>query len=224
MKKIIAFCIALVMMVGMCLPSFAALGGFISSPGGKKGPELVDYDNANSECTAILIITSYADRHTLDDATRAKLEEAYSIIVNSTDITTLNAALAKLADDQNMDGKKLAVSDLFDISYYSCDIHDDHGAFTVTIKPETLTNFVGLLHLNGDEWELIDNAKVEEQDGEEVLTFTIEELSPFAIVVNTDEEAPQTSDDFQWLFYIALMVVSAAAMVFIGFKLKERED
>ncbi|MBQ7355249.1 MAG: hypothetical protein IJW62_07015 [Clostridia bacterium] len=224
MKRVLALCIALVMVVGMSLPAFAALGGFISSPGGNKGPELVEYDNENHECTAVLIVTPYAERHTLSEEKREELEGAYAVIVNSTDITDLNTDLADLAAKKNLDSKKLAVSDLFDASYYSCDIHDEHGAFTITVKPESLQNFVGLLHLYNGEWELIDNAKVETKDGAEVLTFTVDDLSPFAIVVNTDANPPQTSDNFQWIFYIALMVVSASAMIFIGFKLKKQED
>lgn len=225
MKKVLAFCIALVMIVGISIPSFAAdLGGFIISPGANKGPILVDYENESDDCTAVILVTPYADRHTLDDEAREKLEAAYSMIVNSTDVTTLNADLAKLAADKGLDSKKLAISDLFDVSYHSCDTHDEHGAFTITIKPESLTNFVGLLHMNGDQWELISNAKVETRDGEKVLTFTVDELSPFAIVLNTDEDAPQTSDNQQLMFYIALMAVSATAMIIIGFKLRKQED
>lgn len=226
MKKVLALCIALVMVVGMSMPAFAALGGFVSSPGGNKGPELVDYDNDSDACDAILVVTPYADRHTLPDATRAQLEAAYTEIINSTDITALNAELAKLAESKKLDSKQLAVSDLFDVSYYNCTVHEEEGHryFTITIKPESLKNFVGLLHKNGDNWELISNAKVETRDGAKVLTFTVDDLSPFAIVVNTDADAPQTSDNFQWLFYVALMVVSAGAMILIGYKLKVRED
>jgi hypothetical protein len=224
MKKVLVFGLSLLLIIAMNVPAFAALGGFIYSPGRNKGPELIEYDNESHECTATLVVTPYAERHTLNEEKRNKLEEAYSIIVNTTDVTTLNDDLAEVAKKNNLDSKKLAISDLFDVSYYSCDIHNEHGAFTITIKPDYVKNFVGLLHLNGDEWELVSNAKVEKRGEDELLTFTVDELSPFAIVVNTDTTPAPTGDSFQWIFYIAMMAVSAAALIVIGFKLKAQEN
>lgn len=224
MKKVLISCLSLVMVAAMSLPSFAALGGFVSSPGAKKGPELIDYENSNHECTAEIEVTPYTDRHTLPDEKRDEIEDAYTMIVNSTDVTALNDDLADLAEDNGIDGKKLAVSDLFDVSYYSCDNHSEHGTFTITIKPETLENFVGLMYFDGEKWELVSDAKVEQLDENDVLTFTTDGFSPFAIVVNTDTTPVQTGDSFQWILYIVLMVVSASAMIFIGFRLRKQED
>lgn len=219
MKKVLALCLTLVMVIAMSVPAFAGPGGFVSSPSGSSAPDLYEYSNTDHNCTATLVITSYADRHTLDDETREKLEAAYTEIANSTDITTLNADLAKLAKDMGIDGKKLAVSDLFDVSYHSCPSHSEHGAFHITIKPETLQKFVGLLHRNGDNWELLE-AKVEG----EMLTFVVEDLSPFAIVVDTSAGSPITGDFSNVGFYIAAMTVSAAALVVIVCMLAKKRE
>lgn len=219
MKKVLALCLTLVMVIAMSVPAFAAPANFVSSPSGTSAPELFEYSNADHNCTAKLVITAYADRHTLDDATRAKLEQAYDEIVNASDVTALNADLAALAKKMNVDPSKLAVSDLFDISYHSCPQHSEHGAFTITIRPELLKNFVGLMHLNGDNWELIENAKAVNGN----LTFTVDELSPFAIVVDTSAGSPITGDFSNVGFYVAAMAISASALVVIAFKLKKRE-
>ncbi len=224
MKKVLVFGLSLLLIIAMNVPAFAALGGFIDSPSRNKGTILIEYSCESDDCTAKLVVTPFAERHTLDDATRAKLNAAYDAIVNITDVTTLNADLAVYAAKNNLDAKKLAVSDLFDISYTGCDVHNQHGAFTITVMPETLNNFVGLLHLNGDNWELVSNAKVEKNGDNEVLTFTVDELSPFAIVLNTDVLPAPTGETFQWIFYVAMMAVSAAALVVIGFKLKVKEN
>ena len=219
MKKVLALCLTLVMVVALAVPAFAGLGGFVSSPSGNSAPQLKDYYNEDHECTASLVITSYADRYTLDDETRAMIEEAYGTIVGTDDVTTLNADLAKLAKDMKIDPSKLAVSDLFDISYYSCPQHSEHGKFFITISAETLKNFVGLMHYDGENWELISDAKIEDGD----LVFSVDDLSPFAIVVDTSAGSPITGDFSNIGFYAVVMVVSAVALVVVAVKLKKRE-
>lgn len=219
MKKALSLALTLLMVITMCLPVFAGPGRFITSPSGVDAPELIEFENSNDACNAKVVITAFADRHTLDDATRQKMEKAYNDIVNATDLANLNADLAALAKTMKIDSGKLAVSDLFDISYVDCADHDGHGYFTVTLKPETVKNFVGLMHLNGDNWELVKDAKVEGNN----ITFTVEELSPFAIVVDTSAGSPITGDFSNVGFYVVLMAVSAIALILIVFKLKKRE-
>lgn len=224
MKKILAFCITLVMLAGMSMPAFAALGGFVSSPGGNKGPELVEYDPTDDACTAKLVVTPYGERHSLSAEKRAILEKAYAEIVNSTNVLNLSAEFKAMVEKKGWSKHTFAVSDLFDISYYDCTIHTGHNGFEIVIKPETLKNFVGLLHLNGNTWELVENAKVEKRGGVDVLTFTVDTLSPFAIVVDTDAVPPKTSDNNQWVLYVSLMVVSASVLVYMGNKLRKQEN
>jgi hypothetical protein len=219
MKKALSLALTLLMVITMCLPVFAGPGRFITSPSGVDAPELIESENSNDACNAKVVITAFADRHTLDDATRQKMEKAYNDIVNATDLANLNADLAALAKTMKIDSGKLAVSDLFDISYVDCADHDGHGYFTITLKPETVKNFVGLMHLNGDNWELVKDVKVEGNN----ITFTVEELSPFAIVVDTSAGSPITGDFSNVGFYVVLMAVSAIALILIVFKLKKRE-
>ena len=148
MKKVLAICLMIVMVVSMSVTSFAAPGGFVSSPSGNPAPTVVDFDPSNDNCTGWLVITPYGDREDLSDVLRSLLEKAYNDIVNSDDLTKLNAELAKIAADKNIEGKNLAVSDLFDIHVTGCDFHDGHFGFDITLDADKLSSFVGLLHMN----------------------------------------------------------------------------
>lgn len=221
MKKILIFILAAVMLATMSVTAFAEPGSFVISPSKNKAPVIIEISNGSHECTAKLVITPYADRATLNDEKRTAIEGAYDQIVETDDLTTFNASFAKYVKDNGYVAEDLAVSDLFDVSYYACDLHNEHGAFTITLQADTLSGFVGLLHLHNGEWQYIDNAKV---DGD-MVTFTVDDLSPFAIVVDTNgHKPPVTGDSFNWWIYVALMIVSAASLAVVGYKLKKCED
>ena len=222
MKKVLTFCLAMVMTVSMCISTLAAPGGFMSSPSGKPAPIVVSITSANKDCTAKLVITPYGERATLSDALRALLEKAYSEIVGIDDVTKLNADLAKLVADKNLDSSKIAVDQLFDIHVTGCDTHEGHTDFDIVLDAEMLSRFVGLLHMNKDGvWELVADAEV--VNNGEHLKFSIDSFSPFAIVINTGEvEDPDTGDSNAIYLYAGLMAVSAVALAFLVFKSKKQ--
>lgn len=202
MKKIITFLFALLMITSLLVTVFADNDAFVSSPSAVKAPELVDYENEDEDCTAVLVICAYADRSNLSEESKATLEEAYAAIVNSEDLSDLTEELDKLAKKLNVDSSVFAVSDLFDISYAGCVTHDEHGVFTITLKPHMLDNFAGLLHYKNSEWVLVEHAEVNE-DGIH-LTFEEDELSPFAIVVHDGTAEPNS---FPWWILILVVIV-----------------
>lgn len=214
MKKVLIFALTLIMVISVSVPVFAAPNGFIKSPGGTIAPGLIEYDNETEACLAQLVLTAYSQRHELPDDLRLIIEKAYNDIVATQDLTTLNADFKTFVNNKGIDAENLAVSDLFDIRMFGCDDHDDHGSFTIKIKPEILQNFVGLLHLNNGNWEFVDNAKVD-ADGEH-LTFSVDDFSPFAIVVKTNsgDNPPQSGDAFPWLA-VGMLVVSSVALVVV---------
>ncbi|MGN0691565.1 MAG: hypothetical protein ACI4K7_04360, partial [Oscillospiraceae bacterium] len=81
MKKVMAICLTLVMVMSLGIAAFAAPGSFISSPSMNKAPVLISYENESSDCTAKLILTAYADRKTLPENLCAMIEKAYDMIV-----------------------------------------------------------------------------------------------------------------------------------------------
>jgi hypothetical protein len=217
MKKAIAICLIVVMVLSMNVNVFAAPGAFISSPSGNPAPQIISFDPSDDDCTAKLVITPYAKRDTLPDELKELIEKAYGEIAASKDLTELNSDLAKLAADKNLKGANLAVSDLFDIYAIDCEKHEEHLEFDIVLAADTLKRFVGLLHMNKNgEWELVSNAEVT-NDGKH-LKFTVETLSPFAIVVDTSNggsDGPQTGDNSMIHIYVTIMAISAFAILVI---------
>lgn len=223
MKKAFTFVLAMMLTLVLSVSVCAAPGQFVNSPSGNNAPTLISVEKLNDDCTATLIITPYSERHTLPADLQTLIEKAYSEIAASKDLTTLNADLAALAASQKIAGANLKVSDLFDIRYEGCEDHDGSHTFNIVLGADTLHRFVGLLHMNlNGEWELIDNAKV--VNNGEALSFTISDMSPFAIVVDTsaaDGDSPQTYDGSDLYIYGALMLVSALAIVVLVVKSKK---
>lgn len=188
MKKIFTMSMVVMLVIAMAVSSFAA-GAFVASPTGIAAPKLVNATNENLDCLAELVIESYDNRASLGEASLAKMNAAYKSIKETDDLSTLNADLAAIAEKYNIPSTALAVSDLFDISHVGCANHANCGAFTITIRPNTVENFVALMHFNGTSWELVETTVV---DG--CLTFTVSDFSPFAIIAHDGTgEAPLSS-------------------------------
>ena len=220
MKKIVALCLTLVMAVSLCLTALAAPGAFVASPSGNKAPELVSF-TAPDGCDAQLKVTSYAERNNLDEATRLALEEAYKQIANHIQNNDFSKALQALAESKDMTASELSVGDLFDISSYDCDDHDGHNGFTITLKAETLDNLVGILHLKNNTWE---NLQIVEWNKDaKTVTFFVETLSPFAIVVDngSGSSTPPPGDNAMAYLGVALVAAAGLVVVLVGAKKKK---
>lgn len=222
MKKVFCMVLALVLTLMLSATVCAAPGQFVNSPSNNGAPTLISVEKENADCTAELIITPYSQRDQLPANLKALIEKAYSDIASSKDLTTLNKDLAAVAATQKIAGANLKVSDLFDIRYEGCETHDGTHTFSIVLGADTLHRFVGLLHMNHDgQWELIKNAKV--INNGEALQFSISEMSPFAIVVDTsDAEGDSPATGMKNIaIYGSLMLVSAMAIVVLVVKGKK---
>lgn len=209
MKKVFAICLALVMVFALSITVCAAPGSFVNSPSGKDAPVIEEFENESDGCTAKLDITSYGDRNSLSDADKKEMEDAYNQIKNSTDLTDMFSGLNAVVDDLDILPSDLAVSDLFHIDVTDCIEHDEHGAFKIKLSADTLKGFAGLIQYLNGEWKLIEDARVE--DGQ-YLIFSADELSTFAIVVDSTKSAttsPVTGDP--------TLAIAAGAMAFVLF-------
>ncbi|MBO5248088.1 MAG: hypothetical protein J6B54_02180 [Clostridia bacterium] len=215
MKKIFAILLMLSVLLSLSLTALAAPGSFVSSPTGNSAPTVESFKANDADCTGTLVVTSYGKRNELPQTYRTLLEKAYGEIVNSSDLTKLNADLAKLASDRNIKGSDLAVSDLFNVHVTDCDAHDGHYDFDIVLNAGTLNRFVGLLQMNLDgEWEYVSGAEVLSNGTH--LKFSLKSLSPLAIVVNTASsgtDSPPTSDNWMVYVYAGIAVVSAGAFI-----------
>lgn len=223
MKKISALIFAFAVMLCLSVTAFAAPGAFLESPSANLGPSLHSYENEDGDCTANVIVTPYSKRGSLPTDVKDKLEAAYEDIVESTDLANLSEELKNLAKEKGIDSAALAVSDLFDISYSDCVVHDEHGYFDVVLKADTLSRFTALLSKGDNGWELIDNAEVAIIDGQYYLRFSIDTFTPLAIVVDTSAEAPDTGDVNMTWVYVSAMVISLAAIVVLVRKSRKQE-
>lgn len=215
MKKVLSICLVLVMMMCMSITA-SAEGAFVSSPSNNKAPTLVECENESADCKAEIIITSYTDRSTLTDTSREIFEKASETIRKTDDLSTLNSSLADVAKDNKVAVTDLAVSDLFFVSSTDCADHSEHGDFDVTLKADTLKNFVGLLIYDNGEWKLVKDAKVTNNGTH--LEFSNTTLAPYAIVVNssaTNTNSPETEDNSLIPVCAVAMVVSGAALLFV---------
>lgn len=218
MKKILAICLMIALVASLSISVFAAPNGFVSSPSGGKRPPVLDrFDPVDEDCTANVIITPFSDKNNLKNDERENMEDAYEDIVNAGDLSNLNKDLADTAKDKNIDGKHLAVSDLFHLGSEGCNDHEDHSKFEIELDMDALDNFVGLIYRDSDgKWQWVPDAKV---DGTK-LQFTGMGYHPYAVVV--DSRGAKTGDTATVLICTAVMAVSAIALVVILVKGKKR--
>lgn len=195
MKKIFAICLATLLVLGVSTSVFA--GGFVSSPSNNSAPAIISFDPANADCTAELVIVSYADRDRLPDEQREYFEKAYDSLKDS----------------------EWSVSDLFFVTSEGCDDHDGHKGFKIVLDADTLENFADLMWMDEDgNWHSVNGAHIN-SDG--YLEFTLDNLDvPLAVVVNS-ATSPQTGDNNDIYVYGALMLASAAAVVVLVVKSKK---
>ena len=227
MKKVLVFLVMTVLLVTLSLSSFAQTGGFVSSPSNNQAPTLISFKANNENCDGVLVITPYAKRNELSNNLRDLLEKARNEIAASNDLTKLNSDLAQVASQKNIAGTQLAVSDLFNLHVTGCDAHEGHFDFDITLAAETLKHFVGLLQMKSDgTWELVKDAQV--VNNGKHLKFSVNTLSPLAIVVNTDPaNVPPTSDNWMIYVYGGIALVSGVSMVTVWFfwrKSKNQEN
>ncbi len=230
MKKVLAVLLAVVVLMGTTVTVFAEpeLGAFVQSPSNNLAPEVQEFAVESEDCEAALVVTPYAERDDLSAEVKEALEEAYAEIRGTEDLTTLNEALGEIADEKNIARTALAVSDLFDLDYTQCTPEEHaagkHGTFKIKLKASTLENFVGLLHLNNDNWELVESAEVIEEG---VLGFSCAEFSPFAIVVATADvsvDVEPEAPNYTWIWILLAAVVVVLFIILVAKRRKKDEE
>ena len=216
MKKIFSILVLVLMVASFGVVSFAAQGGFVSSPSGKQAPILVSAENKSEACEATVKICAYADRATLGEDARLAMEAAYASIAAAQDVGTLSTSLKNEAATLGITTADLSVSELFDISMTE-DAHEGHGAFDVVIKPTSVKNVVGVLHYTDGAWEYLDTTVGEEGE----ISFTTDSLSPFAIVVHSGTASAPTAIPRELIIGIGALVAVLVA-IFVGIEVNKR--
>lgn len=211
MKKVFAICLALVMVLSLSVSVMAATNNFVDSPSNNRAPIIIDCENESEDCTATVVVTPFGDRDTLTEEQRKDFQDAYDQIVNSDNLNDLFNGLDSVITPGTI-VDNLVVSDLFNMHYNDCDTHNEHGKFKIELSTETLKGFVGLVQYVDGKWQTITDAKVE--DGK-YLSFTVKELSTFAIVVDKSK-AETTSPVTGAPTASYILWSSMAAVAFVG--------
>lgn len=221
MKKFLAVCLALVMVISAGVLAFAQ-GGFVSSPSGNEAPEVEDVSYEDGSCEPEIVVTPYSDREELSEEKEEALNEAYDDIAENEDVTAMCPALSGVATAKGVNPADLAVSDLFDVSAYHKLPHDYCGSITVRLSSETIKNFVALLHRQSDgTWEVIPDVIVDLDENS--ITFEARDFSPFAVVVDTSADSLPNTGEMVYIPAIA-MVVSAISLAVVLFSLKKKQQ
>lgn len=220
MKKVLACILSLILVVALSVSVMAT--GFVKSPQLNKAPTVEKFETeVKEDCSVRLEITPYEDRADLTAELKQKIEKAYEDVNANADLTKLVPDLTKVAEEKKIEAKNLAVSQLFDISEIGCGVHADHGVVTIHLNAD-LKNFVALLQKTDAGWAVVSSAKVVDDD---TIAFSVEELSPFAIVVDaTQENNASTGDNANIALYISLMAVSAVALVVVVVMMKKKSN
>lgn len=216
MKKFLAVCLALLMMVSTAVIAFAQ-GGFVASPSGNEAPVVEEVIYEDGSCEPEIVVTPYSERDTLEEDKEDDMNKAYKEIAANKDLTKLCPELAGVASAKGIPAARLAVSDLFDVSAYHTLDHNYCGSITIKLSAETLKNFVALIHRGNDgKWEVIENAVVDAKN--ETLTFSSSDFSPFAIVVDKKVEAtPDTGlDSYMKTIVIPVIAIVISAVTLTG--------
>lgn len=223
MKKVLAVCLAIIMVVSAGVFAFAQ-GGFVSSPSGNSAPIIIEINYDANSCRPKIVVTAYADRETLDDKKEDDMNAAYDEIASNKDLTILMPFLKEVAISKSLNPFHFAVSDLFDISAYHAFPHSYCGNVTIKLSSETLSRFVALVHRTASgEWELIPNVIL--NVAEETITFSINDFSPFAIVVDTSvEDVPDTGNNLLIYIPAAIMVISGVSLLGVLISLKKKKQ
>ena len=204
MKKILS-CLLVVML--LCSLSVAAFAdNFVSSVANAGAPEVAEAAQADgSDGKALIDVTPMDEKDKLPEAQQTEMDAAFDSLDKASDLAAVNEELKAAAADQS-----IAVSDLFDIRV----LEEGTVSFplTITLKDKNLDNFVALLHYVDGAWQWVD---AEVADG--ALTFTVDSLSPFAIIVAVDEAtSANTGDTVPYGFIIGAVVLAGAAAWFFA--------
>lgn len=176
MKKAVLFIMVFTMVLSWSIAVFA---DFVPSISAKPAPELFSFTDEFGKPIQATIV-SYAGSESLPAQAKQMMKEAYEKILAAKDISVLNKEIKRFAKEAGVKTKDLVVSDFFDLSLSDFGEMTEGGCYRVSLSVASLRNFVCLLHFVDGEWELVTEAKVS-ADGEK-LEFTVDGLSPFAIV------------------------------------------
>lgn len=112
------------------------------------------------------------------------------------------------------------MSDFFYAGQIGCVYHVVHGIYTVTIAPDSVENYAGLIQYGEDGWTLLESTVVEG-----TIVFEIADGAPLAILVHDGTGAPDAESNVgATVAAIAIpsgVVLAAVAAFFVYKRIKK---
>lgn len=228
MKKVVCFITAIMLCVSLASFAFAADVEFVPSISYKGAPDIVEItdDEGNPAIGTIvdasgeikdyipvehLLITPLADAETSTKIPADARDELLYVY------DELNKGNMKLPYGDDVDGSKMIVRDLYDVSWICDDGHAEMTALpgitvtlTFNIGIPANTDVVVMTYIDGI-WSEIVSVK---NNGDGTITCVFEDFCPVAISVPVDGEGPDdTGDKSNITLWVVLLSVSAVAVV-----------
>lgn len=239
MKKFLVLCCTLFILLGVNTPVFADKSPFVPSIGVRaevyieggtileSGASSLKYYEEDG-CLTEIIVTPYSYKDTIEsDESRYLIDVAYGDIIKIPTVHDLDPIeIEEVADNLGVKLDDLVVRDLFDITLYNRgqvvnhkeDLHSKY--IELTLATQTLENFVCLLHYKDSKWNIVESARVIIDENH--LYLSIDELSPFAIVVSTEHGIVKEAKCF-WHWFIFLTTILTAILALI-IRVKDKDD
>ena len=241
MKKLFTMILVVLLTLTAVVSVSAAQDSFVPSVDVKDGPKVVLQTDSNGNSVAAIIydknghetgsvaqggvfITPLSGMNSAPDKVKNALQNALNQINAADDLGELSKEIADYIKDNNLDVevKDLVVSQLFDIRLDDeyLELLEDGGSFTVQLNVDE--SFLFLLMLQGNEWAICKDYKVNGS----IVTLTLTGPTQIALVKSSyspsgnlpgDEpgiQSPQTSDYTTGLF-ISLGVLFAVGAVLL---------
>ena len=191
MKKLLVLCSLLISVLAFSF-TVKANGGFVDSPSLYDETELAE--DSTGTYNKNIALSGFGNRDQLPEEVKAVLEEAYNTIKEADSVSQLNDTVDELLEDAGLENDDIAISELFDIS-----ASEESNSYKVKIKLGSASYFFCLLHYTNGGWEVVSNASLDTEDN---LTFEVDSLSPFAVVVINNPLTAVTTQNYlsPWVY------------------------
>jgi LPXTG-motif cell wall-anchored protein len=194
MKKVLSCLFVVALLVALSTSALA-----VSSVQNAGAPELISAVDANgNDISDKMIITPYDEDDTLPDEMKEDIEEAYALLQETEDLTTLSDALAG--------DRAVAISELFNIRFTEPVDFPVH----VILRDLNLDNFAAFMFYNAGAFENLDSEIVNGN-----LESDISSEGTYAVFAFVDDAAsPATGETVPYGTIIGAVILVGAAVWF----------
>lgn len=151
--------------------------------------DFIEYE-AEDGCEVNIVLTPYSFRENIEsEESKKEMEVAYKQVSEAEEVTDFAPVLKGYGMNFGIEDTCMLVSNIFDITTY---VHE-HGThdesynhkrlYNIQMTADSLKYFMALMHYDydTDTWEIVPDAHVT-GNNQDILTFTFDECSPFAII------------------------------------------